>query len=164
WKESPGIAARKFFRGFSLSVDASPELLGVGYIIGFRASAILVAGGILSWTVLIPFIKFFGAGLIDPIFPGRVPIPPMAPAEIWASYIRYIGAGAVAAGGVINLARALPTITASFRDSLRAMRASKTGGESAIARTERDLPITIVFIGCAALVIGLWALINFDIN
>jgi putative OPT family oligopeptide transporter len=164
WKESPGIAARRFFRGFSLSVDASPELLGVGYIIGFRASAILVAGGILSWTVLIPFIKFFGAGLIDPIFPARVPIGQMSPHEIWASYIRYIGAGAVAAGGVINLVRALPTITASFRDSLRAMRASKADGGASVPRTERDLPITIVFIGCAVLVLGLWALINFDIN
>src|SRR5947209_3050359 len=62
WKEVPGWFPRRFFSGFSLSAEASPELLGVGYIIGFRASCILVAGGVLSWTVLIPFVKFVGAG------------------------------------------------------------------------------------------------------
>jgi putative OPT family oligopeptide transporter len=164
WKEVPGWFARRTFSGFSLSAEASPELLGVGYIIGFRASCILVAGGVLSWTVLIPFVKFLGAGVPGPIFPGTVPIAQMDAWDIWGSYIRYIGAGAVAAGGVINLARALPTIVGSFRDSLRAMRASRAGVATELKRTERDLPLSIVFIGCAVLVIGLWALISFDLN
>jgi putative OPT family oligopeptide transporter len=161
WKDTPTYVS-KFFRGFTLSTEASPELLGVGYIIGFRASAILVAGGVLSWTVLIPFVKFVGAGVAAPIFPGKVPIAQMDAFQIWGSYIRYVGAGAVAAGGVINLGRALPTIISSFRDSLKSMRASRTGTQ--VARTERDLPISLVFIGCAVLVIGLWALINYDLN
>jgi putative OPT family oligopeptide transporter len=166
WKEVPGWVSRTLFPGFSVSVEASPELLGVGYIIGFRASCILVAGGVLSWTVLIPFVKFLGAGVPAPIFPGLVPIAQMEPFEIWGSYIRYIGAGAVAAGGVINLGRALPTIAASFRDSLNSVRTSGRGGAGVAAplRTERDLPITIVAGGSLLLVVGLWVLFNVDVN
>jgi hypothetical protein len=166
WKEVPGFFARRFFRGFSLSAEASPELLGVGYIIGFRASAILVAGGLLSWTVLIPLVKFLGAGVPEPIFPGRVPIAEMDAWQIWGSYIRYIGAGAVAAGGVINLVRALPTIISSFRDSVKSLRAGRAGaGDADLAlRTERDLPITLVAGGSAVLVVGLWVLLSVDVN
>jgi putative OPT family oligopeptide transporter len=164
WKEVPGFFAKKFFRGFSLSAEASPELLGVGYIIGFRNASILVAGGVLSWTVLIPFVKFIGSGVPTPIFPGRVPIAQMDAWQIWGSYIRYIGAGAVAAGGVINLGRALPTIVGSFRDSVRSMRKNNADAGETVPRTERDLPMSLVFGGCAVLVVGLWALINYDLN
>ena len=164
WKEVPGFFAKRLFRGFSLSAEASPELLGVGYIIGFRNASILVAGGVLSWTVLIPFVKFVGAGVPVPIFPGKVPIAQMDAWQIWGSYIRYIGAGAVAAGGVINLARALPTIIGSFRDSLRSMRARNLAAGGGVLRTERDLPMTLVLGGCSVLVLGLWALINYDLN
>lgn len=163
WKEVPGFFSRTFYRGFGVSGEASPELLGVGYIIGFKNASILVAGGILSWTVLIPFVKFVGAGVPEPIFPGTVPIGQMDAWQVWGSYVRYIGAGAVAAGGVINLVRAMPTIVTSFKDSLRAMRAGGAG-EKATRRTERDLPITLVFVGSGVLVLGLWALINFDLN
>jgi putative OPT family oligopeptide transporter len=163
WKEVPAIVSRRLYRGFSLSVEASPELLGVGYIIGFKNAATLVAGGLLSFTVLIPFVKFVGAGLGAPIFPGKVPIAQMDAWQIWGSYIRYIGAGAVAAGGVINLVRALPTITASFRDSVKALKASR-GGATEEVRTERDLPVTLVFGGSAVLVIGLWLLLQLDVN
>jgi putative OPT family oligopeptide transporter len=162
WREVPGCTASRLLPGLSLSVEASPELLGVGYIVGFRTAAVLAAGGLLSWGVLIPMVKFLGSGLPSPIFPSLVPIAQMSPSEIWSSYVRYIGAGAVAAGGLINLGRALPTIVRSFRDSLRAL--SERSPAASMLRTERDLPISIVFFGSVLLTVGLFFLIHFDLN
>ena len=107
-------------------MDISPELLGVGYIIGYRSAAIMVGGGLLSWLVLIPAIALFGEGRATPLYPSTVLISEMEPGDLWNRYIRYIGAGAVAAGGIINLLRALPTIVDSFRASFRDLR-SGTG-------------------------------------
>ncbi len=98
-----------------VACDISPELMGVGYIIGYRSSAIMVGGGLLSWLVIIPAIALFGEGRATPLFPATTLIGDMSPDEIWSRYIRYIGAGAVAAGGIINLVKALPTILDSFR-------------------------------------------------
>jgi putative OPT family oligopeptide transporter len=138
------------FKAAQVSVDLSPELMGVGYIIGYRSSAIMVGGGLLSWLVLIPAIALFGEGRPTPLYPATVPIAEMSPGDIWSRYIRYIGAGAVAAGGIINLVKALPTIIDSFRASIRDMRGS--GGElDTRKRTERDIPISIVLGGSVAL-------------
>ncbi len=134
-----------------VACDISPELMGVGYIIGYRSAAIMVGGGLLSWLVLIPTIALFGEGRAAPLFPSTVPIGGMSPDEIWSRYIRYIGAGAVAAGGIINLAKAMPTILDSFRASFRDLRLSSEGGTASRARTERDLPITVVIGGSVAL-------------
>ncbi len=130
--------------------DVSPELMGVGYIIGYRSSAIMVGGGLLSWLVFIPAIALFGEGRPTPLFPASTLISAMSANDIWGRYIRYIGAGAVAAGGIINLAKAFPTILDSFRASFRDLRLSGAG-DDARPRTERDIPISIVLGGSIAL-------------
>ena len=96
-----------------MAAEISPELLGVGYIIGPRIASIMCAGGVLAYLVLIPAIKFFGAGLTQPLAPGTMPIGAMSPDDIRSAYILYIGAGAVAAGGIVSLLRSLPTIWAA---------------------------------------------------
>jgi len=141
------------YQAAQVSVDMSPELMGVGYIIGYRSSAIMVGGGLLSWLVLIPAIALFGQGRSSPLYPGTVPIDQMLPADIWNRYIRYIGAGAVAAGGIINLMKALPTIIDSFRASFRDLRLTAGGGSEQRRRTEKDIPISIVLAGSVALAV-----------
>src|SRR5262245_49992714 len=130
--------------------DISPELMGVGYIIGYRSSAIMVGGGLLSWLVLIPAIALFGEGRATPLYPATTLISQMSPDELWSRYIRYIGAGAVAAGGIINLAKALPTILDSFRASFRDLSLRGAGGDQR-PRNERDLPISLVLGGSLGL-------------
>ena len=119
----------------SVSVEVSPELLGVGYIIGPRIASIMCAGGVLSYLMLIPMIKFFGEGLAGPLAPGTVPISGMGPDQIRHDYVLYIGAGAVTAGGIISLLRSLPTIwhglVAGLRDARRGPRRRRcTRGEN----------------------------------
>ncbi len=141
-------------KGAVVSCDVSPELLGVGYIIGYRSAAIMVGGGLFSSLVLIPAIALFGEGRTTPLFPATALIADMAATGsdgIWGRYIRYIGAGAVAAGGIINLIRALPTILDSFRASIRDLRLASAGGGDARPRTERDLPLWLVLGGSLAL-------------
>lgn len=110
WKDTPEKIFGAPFNGGSISADISPELLGVGYVIGTRVSAIMAAGGVLSYLVLIPLIKFFGEGATVPIAPGTKLIKDMDPAGVHGAYILYIGAGAVTAGGIISLGRSLPLI------------------------------------------------------
>jgi putative OPT family oligopeptide transporter len=150
WNSIPEIHIPSL-RASKVAVDISPELMGVGYIIGYRSSAIMVGGGLLSWLVLIPAIALFGEGRPSPLFPGTTPISAMSPDEIWSRYIRYIGAGAVAAGGIINLLKALPTILDSFRASWRDLRLTRDEGGDARPRTERDLPLSLVLGGSAVL-------------
>jgi len=159
--------SKKTYDGGSISGDISPELLGVGYIIGYRISAIMVAGGVLSYLVFIPLIKFLGAHLPPgtTIFPGTTPIPDMAPDTVRGAYVRYIGAGAVATGGILNVIRAMPVIIDSFKSSILEMRAGNDGAAGAAKlRTDRDLPITIVGGGSLAVVAFLWAILQFFIN
>ncbi|HET7746565.1 MAG TPA: oligopeptide transporter, OPT family, partial [Vicinamibacteria bacterium] len=149
----PGVAEWHLprYKAAQVSVDLSPELMGVGYIIGYRSSAIMVGGGLLSWLVLIPAIALFGEGRATPLYPATVPIGEMQPFDIWSRYIRYIGAGAVAAGGIINLVKALPTILDSFRASFRDLKLSSAGEASTRRRTEKDIPISVVLGGTIGL-------------
>lgn len=164
WKEVPEYALAKF-RGAVVSIETSPELLGVGYIIGPRVAGIMVAGGVLASLVLIPAVYFFGDGLAQPLFPSPKRIVDMEPAEIWASYVRYIGAGAVAAGGLISLIRSGPTILGALRAGLRDVRGSKaSSGGVAVPRTERDLPTSVTVGGAVALMLVLWALPQLGIS
>jgi putative OPT family oligopeptide transporter len=139
------------YKAAQVSVDLSPELMGVGYIIGYRSAAIMVGGGLLSWLVLIPAIALFGEGRAGAMYPSAVPIDKMLPYDIWSRYIRYIGAGAVAAGGIINLVKGMPTIIDSFRASFRDLKLTGNGGAVQRPRTERDIPISVVLIGSVAL-------------
>lgn len=150
--------------GAQLSGEISSALLGAGYVIGFRISAIMLAGGALSWLVIIPIIHLIGQGLTTPLYPASVPIAQMAPADIWHNYIRYIGAGAVAFGGLVTLIRAVPTIVSSFGAGLRGIARGRAGRASEPARTDRDLPLGAVLLGAVALVIIVAALPQLPVN
>jgi putative OPT family oligopeptide transporter len=150
WSAVPEVHIPQL-KASKVACDISPELLGVGYIIGYRSAAIMVGGGLLSWLVLIPAIALFGEGRATPLYPGTTLIGEMSPDEIWSRYIRYIGAGAVAAGGIMNLLKALPTILDSFRASFRDLTLRSQGGADRRPRTERDLPISLVLGGSVGL-------------
>jgi putative OPT family oligopeptide transporter len=144
-----------FFKGAAVSTEVSPELLGVGYIIGPRIASIMVAGGVLSSWVLIPAIKLFGDGLTTPLFPATKLISEMSIHEIWRSYVLYIGAGAVATGGIISLFQSLPTIIRGAVGGLSDLK--KTGKKvAATIRTQQDLPMSFVIVGCLAIVLAIW--------
>lgn len=152
------------FPNATISVDISPEYLGVGYVIGPRIAGTMFAGGVLSWLMLLPLISLMGANMTTPLEPVHptlsnfngtgVPylISQMSPGEIWRAYIRYIGAGAVLAAGLITLSRTLPTIVSSAREGLKGFGASAAGAQS---RTERDIPMAIVLGGSLVLAIFL---------
>jgi putative OPT family oligopeptide transporter len=152
WKDTPERVFGAPFTAGSVSVEISPELLGVGYIIGPRIASIMCAGGVLAYLVLIPAIKFFGSGLLVPLAPEMTRlIKDMSPGQIRNAYVLYIGAGAVAAGGIISLLRSLPTIWHGLREGLKDFR----GGAAARAemkRTDRDLSMKVVMIGTFVLV------------
>ena len=159
WKEAPGWMIPGY-KGGSVAAEVSPELLGVSYIIGLRTAATMLAGGVLSFLILIPAIKIFGAGLTTPIFPATTLIADMSPAEIRNAYILYIGAGAVATGGIISLIRSFPTIIGAFKRGLSTLLASRKGSDEQVdapLRTDRDLPITVVLFGSLAIVIAIAA-------
>jgi putative OPT family oligopeptide transporter len=151
WKDVPQRIFGPPFAAGSISAEISPELLGVGYIIGPRIGSTMCAGGVLAYLVLIPAIKFFGSGLTTALPPGTVPISGMSPDEIRGAYILYIGAGAVAAGGIISLLRSLPTIWSSLLEGLKDFRGGAASRPS-LLRTERDLSMKVVVFGSLALV------------
>ncbi len=154
WGEYPNWSFSRWFKGGSFSFETNPALLGVGYIIGTRTSCIMMAGGMLSFLVLIPAIHVFGPETTSPIVKsGTVAVKDMSPSEIRNGFILYIGAGAVAAGGLITLARSLPTIVSAFR---RGFGSLTTGGAAAPMRTENDLPMTMVVGGSLALILAIW--------
>jgi putative OPT family oligopeptide transporter len=163
FKEVPERALAFYNRAAVVSIDAVPELLGVGYIIGPRSAAIMAGGGALAWLVFIPAIAFFGDGRGTALYPATTLIGDMSPDDIWNSYIRYIGAGAVAAGGIVSLGRALPTILDSFAQSFRDLRLSREG-QGGAARTERDIPINWVLIGSIVLAFSMALVPQLHVN
>lgn len=114
----PSLGPQHLLKGGAIRADATSEYLGVGYIIGMRVAGVLLAGGVFSWLVLMPAIYFFGSHLPGPLYPGTVPIHDMGPSDLWRTYIRPMGAGAVAAAGLLTLLRTLPTIIGALRGSL----------------------------------------------
>ncbi len=167
WKDTPTVVFGKksALPNGTINGEITPELLGVGYIIGPRIAGVMVAGGVLSWLVLIPLITLIGSGLSVP-FPPETQrlVADMSPSEIWSRYIRYIGAGAVTFGGVITLIKTLPTIVSAFRDSLADLRNSRNGQVVEQSRTEKDLPLVWVLVGSAALIVLMAFLPNMPMN
>ncbi|HLY59848.1 MAG TPA: oligopeptide transporter, OPT family [Terriglobia bacterium] len=165
WKAQPEFHP-SWYPGATLAGEITPEYLGVGYIIGTKVAGIMFAGGVLSWLVLIPLFKFFGSHVQDVIFPGTMRIEQMAPLDVWRSYIRYIGAGAVTMAGLITLGRTLPTIVSAFRAAFKQLTKSQgaAGTTEQVERTARDLPLTFVAGGTLVMVIGIWALLAFVVN
>ncbi len=164
WNELPERVLGFYHRTARVRLDTDPALLGVGYIIGYRSSALMVGGGLLSSLVLIPAIGLFGEGRPTPLYPATVPIGGMEIDDIWSNYIRYIGAGAVAAGGIINLARALPTIIDSFRASFRDLRRMRGEAGAGGRRTELDIPITVVLAGSVVLALAMTLVPQLQVN
>ncbi len=164
WKDIPEKIFGAPFTFGSVSTEISPALLGVGYIIGPRIASIMCAGGVLAYLVLIPIIKFFGNSIPGVLPPGSVPISEMThPDQVRGAYVLYIGAGAVAAGGIISLFRSLPVILHGLKGGLRDLRGGKAASESA-PRTDQDISMKYVLGGIVLLVIGIMAARNLHMN
>lgn len=140
----------KSYKGSGIGMDVLPALLGVGYICGAKVSSYLFAGGTLGWFVLMPLISLFGGDNI--IYPCTDPISSLSAMDLWRSYIRYIGAGAVAAGGIMSLIKSLPLIIRTFRQAIKGFGAKSNSS----ARTARDLPMNVVLIGVAVTAVFMW--------
>lgn len=176
------MGEQHLLKGGAIRADVTPEYLGVGYIIGMRVAAVMLAGGVFSWLVLMPAIYFFGSHLSTPLYPGTTLIRDMSPSELWITYVRPMGAGAVACSGLITLLRTAPTIFAALAEGLKSIgkdkRATDPGapgsatksanlGSSATSpsgqppRTEHDLPWSVVIGGSVLLVVLLWVFLEF---
>lgn len=154
WSERPEWVI-KSYQGAVFGIDTLASLLGVGFIVGTEASLYMFGGAVVAWMGLIPLIKYIGAGLTEPLFPSTQLISEMGASDIWSQYIRYIGAGAVAAGGFISLGKSAPTIIKSFRSAMAGL-GKKDGAK--VTRINEEPPITWV-IGAAILVFVLsWIL------
>src|SRR5205823_2696103 len=154
WKDTPEKIFGAPFKAASIAAEISPELLGVGYIIGPRLGAIMCGGGVLSYLVLIPAIKFFGENVAGIVPPGTLPIADMGPNQIRSAYVLYIGAGAVAAGGIISVLRSLPIILHGLREGLRDFRGAGPS-QGSVVRTDHDLPLKFVLGGIAAIIVAI---------
>lgn len=150
----------KAYAGSSVGVQVLPALAGVGYICGPKISSYMLAGSTLSWFVLMPAIALFGADA-QAIFPGTDPIAQMAPSDLWGTYIKYIGAGAVATGGVISLIKSLPLIAKTFKQAMQSMK--KKSSASAL-RTEQDIPMPFLLVMILVIGIAIWLVPVFPVN
>src|SRR6201999_1399093 len=166
WEFNFDPNGQEILKGSAIRADVTPEYLGVGYIIGIRVAAIMLAGGVFSWLVLMPTIVFFGKHMKTPLFPGRIPISMMDPSSVWRTYVRPMGAGAVAASGLITLLRTAPTIISALTAGVAQMRAkSGVAGTDATtrrpSRVEHDLPMSVVIGGSVLLVLLMFAFLVF---
>lgn len=156
WKDVANFEFGAPLKAGSAGAEVSPELVGVGYIIGPRIAFTMAAGGVLSYLMLIPMIKFFGELLTVPVSPGTMLIRDMSPDDIRDAYVLYIGAGAVAAGGLIALVRSLPSIWNGLKGGLAGMGKTRAATGAAAAspplRTDQDIPFKWVAIGCMAII------------
>lgn len=130
----------KGYKGAGFGADVLPALLGVGYICGPKVSSYITAGGMLAWFVIMPLIALFGASVASPIFPATKMVSEMGPDAIWSNYVKYIGAGAVAAGGIMSLIKSLPLIVKTFRDAVKGI--GVKAGE--INRQNKDISMKVV--------------------
>ncbi|CAN5235864.1 hypothetical protein BH11PSE2_BH11PSE2_18060 [soil metagenome] len=167
WKDTPQLVFGAPLAKASVAAEISPELLGVGYIIGPRIAATMAAGGVLAYMVLIPAIQFFGGAGPTIIPPGTIPVGEMSPGEIRSAYLLYIGAGAVTAGGLISLARALPTIWRGLKGGLAdfgARKAAAAAGPQETLRTDRDISLKWVVVGILALIAAIMIARSLQMN
>ncbi len=147
------------YKGSGVGIDVLPALAGVGYICGPKISAYMLSGGIVAWFVLMPLISLFGGDAV--IYPGADPISTMDSFTIWSKYIRYIGAGAVAMGGILSLVKSLPLIVKTFRQAMKSYGRSNTISD---LRTEQDLPMKGILAACLIIVILMWLVPVIPVN
>jgi putative OPT family oligopeptide transporter len=164
WKDIPDKVLT-WYQGSRVAAEISPELLGVGYIIGPRVASYMLGGGVIAALVLTPLVKFFGQGLQTNIFPANPGelIANMSAGVIFDKYVRYIAAGAVATGGIISLVRSLPTIIAAFRAGLKNFSGAGNQSNGSI-RTERDIPITYAMGGVLVLLVVVTLLPQLEVS
>ncbi len=147
------------YKGSGIGMDVLPALLGVGYICGPKVSSYLLAGGTVGWFVLMPLIMLFGGDMV--MYPGTDPISTMDTWGLWGSYIRYIGAGAVACGGILSLIKSFPLIIKTFRDAIKGLGAGRGGDNS---RTNQDLKMNLVLIVIGVIAIAMWLIPAIPVN
>ncbi|MDD6666889.1 MAG: oligopeptide transporter, OPT family [Lachnospiraceae bacterium] len=148
----------KNYKGAGIGMDTLPSLLGVGFICGPKISSYMLTGGLLGWLVLMPLIYVFGGQ--QTIYPGSDTISTMSAAVIWKNYIKYIGAGAVACGGIISLIKSLPMMIKAFSGSMKDY-GSKVG---ASVRTNKDMPAKALVIGIVIVALMIWILPVFPVG
>ena len=152
----------KFFKGSSLGLQPLPALAGVGYICGTKISSYMFAGGVMSWFVLMPIISLFGAHGV--VFPGTAPISGLAPQELWGTYVRYIGAGAVAGGGIISLIKSAPLIGKTFKQTMQGFGRSGKAQQVNVLRTDKNLSMKFIIPAIIAIVLVIWLVPVFPVN
>ena len=152
--------AFKGYAGSQIGIQVLPSLAGVGFICGPKISSYMLAGGTLSWFVLMPAIALFGGDAT--IFPGENPISSLSPDKLWGTYVRYIGAGAVAAGGLISLIKTFPLIVRTFKQAMASMGKKQTNKNT--LRTQQDLPMPVLLILILAIVVLIWLIPTFPVN
>ncbi len=161
-KDIPAFTSRKLHLA-TLEFELSPILLGVGYLIGPRISAVMLAGGLLGWVVFLPAIHLIGENLAVPIYPAGILISEMGPYDIWNFYLRYIGAGGVAIGGFLSIIKSLPIIINSFKRSIEGIKNS-INKNSLTIRTEKDLNLRYIIAGLILVSILILAVPAYNIN
>ncbi len=154
FKEAPSWVIAPFQKT-EFSMDCTPSLLGVGFIVGPRISALLLAGGALGWWVLIPMIRMFGTG-DGVIYPGSIPIAQMTTDAIWSNYVRYIGAGTITVGGLLSLFKIAPLISKTLRMGFNELFQGFSLKAPSIARTDRDISLRWLLLGSVAIILTLW--------
>jgi putative OPT family oligopeptide transporter len=159
WPSTPTYTP-SWFQGSSLRANTTSEYLGVGYIIGPRIAGVIFSGGVFAWLVVMPAIKFFGSHVTGAIFPGTIPISQMSPDQLYGAYIRPMGAGAVAAAGLITLLRTIPTIIGALRAGMKDL-AAGAAGVAGQRRTERDINLKWALLGATILMVVMWGLLTF---
>jgi putative OPT family oligopeptide transporter len=159
WPSTPTYTP-SWFPGSSLRANTTSEYLGVGYIIGPRIAGVIFSGGVFAWLVVMPAIKFFGSHVTGAIFPGTIPISQMSPDQLYGAYIRPMGAGAVAAAGLITLLRTIPTIVGALRAGMKDL-AAGAAGVAGQRRTERDINLKWALLGAVILMVIMWGLLTF---
>ena len=156
--------AFKSYAGSQIGIQVLPSLAGVGFICGPKISSYMLAGGTLSWFVLMPAIALFGGDAT--IYPGTESISAMlagdGPSALWSNYIKYIGAGAVAAGGMISLIKTFPLIVRTFKQAMSSL--SKKHAQKNAVRTQQDLPMPVLLVIILAIVILIWLIPTFPVN
>ncbi len=143
------------YRGAAIGMDTLPALLGVGFIIGPQIAGYMVSGAILGWLVLIPLISHLGQFIPDIIYPALDPLSQLGYWDIWDNYIRYIGAGAVAFGGILSLIKSLPLIVTTFKEALGGLK--ETAGVQSTLRTDEDMSIKVALLGIVVIIIFIGA-------
>ena len=160
WRDTVTVTLTRLHKA-TFGMELSPLFLGVGFIIGPRIAGTMLAGGVLGWTVLLPWFDAIGGGAVGTWLGVPPTVHEMTATQIWSAYVRYVGAGAVTAGGISAVLRAVPVMTAALARVRTARRASN---DERTPRTERDLPMPLVVAGIATITLALWLVPAFHLS